>query len=77
MQACKNMDISKELQGRLRHAIANVSPSDMQQLFNFLRQETYNKIRGANTDEERLSIQIRVRIFDEIELGLKSLRNSA
>jgi hypothetical protein len=71
------MDISKELQGRLRHAIANVSPSDMQQLFNFLRQETYNKIRGANTDEERLSIQIRVRIFDEIELGLKSLRNSA
>ncbi len=71
------MELSKELSSKVRYSISNIPPSEMQQIFEFLRQETYNKIRGAKNDEDRLSIQIRVRILDEIEQGLKSLRNSA
>ena len=77
MQACKHMELTKELQGKIRGAISNITPSELDKIFEFLRYNNYQKIRSATNDEERLIVQLRTRIFDELELSLKSLRNSA
>lgn len=71
------MDLSKDLLNRVQGAISNISPSELQTIFEFLRLTNYNKLRSATNEEERLIVQLKTRIFDEFENTLKSLRKSA
>jgi len=71
------MEIPKDLEVRVRNSISSITPSELHSLFDILRLTNYSKLTSAKTDEERLTIQIRTRVFDELELSLKSLRNSA
>lgn len=59
--------ITKETKSDFLAGLRHIEPTSIKQVLEFLRQQQYNKLRGAKTDEERLALQNYVKALDSIE----------
>lgn len=54
--------------------IRKIEPESLIEVFNFLRQQQYNKLRGAKGSEELLAIQMQIKSLDSIQENFISWR---